>query len=198
MDWMFNDEIGHLKPTTKHTLLIGSFAQVMAFNDHLVDLALLGLLHTNQRHGGAAIRHIGLNQKRDLIKLIVADTRGRDSEAYKAVSDVLRTLEDASNQRNNRLHAMYNTGEDGIDATLYKKGKLEPVPTDADLEEIENEIDLAMRAGEKLLDLIKKGPLFTPAPTREDYIDALVKALQDQIPDQIQPESIPPPDKVQD
>ena len=148
----------------KHIMLLGAFALIASNIQYIIELILLGLIGSNRRYGGAAIRWISINQQISLIIKMIADRYGNGSETYIQLKKSLNKAEDALTDRNSYLHRtfpmneyeekvtsfaqLFETGpknpEDPIFGKSFKRGQFDIPLQEIDLSEMNDKLMQAL------------------------------------------------------
>jgi len=131
-------------PQHKRMYEVGAMASIASHIEHVIELILTGLIETDQRYGGAVIRWVSVQQQIILIKKILKDRYGKESDAYKEWSRAINQLSKSIDDRNEILHSTYrHTDDDKTFVQSFKRGQFESTVSELDVEGIEAKVDLA-------------------------------------------------------
>jgi hypothetical protein len=153
-------------PQYKRMYEIGAMASIASHIEHLIETILLGLIETDERYGGAVIRWVSVQQQIILIKKILKDRYGEDSETYKELSDSINQLSKSIGDRNDILHSAYKVfGNGKTFSESYKRGKFEVTKTALDADAVEANVNLAYERFYRADSLAWKHNVPSPSPS---------------------------------
>ncbi|MCH8977072.1 MAG: hypothetical protein IH909_05550 [Proteobacteria bacterium] len=90
-----------------HAATIGMFAIAASAIENTIETILLGLLNTDKRYGGAAIRWISKQKQIELIMSILKDKHGVESDEYIKMKQCLDDARTALDSRHEYVHSIY-------------------------------------------------------------------------------------------
>jgi len=117
-----------------HMAVIGCYAVVASTLEYTIEMILLGLLDTDQRYGGAAIRWISKQKQIELIISILRHKYGVESNEYIRMKQCLDNVRTALDSRHEYVHSIYYLA-DGFRVNL-KRGKLLTKQLEINLDEM--------------------------------------------------------------
>lgn len=135
-------EFGKLQRKSKHTMLLGAFTLVATVIEDTLENLLVGLIESNQRHGGAAIRWISTQQQIILIKKIIKDIYGEESVTHKMMKMTIDNAQKALEYRNHYIHAIYHYLDNELKQSVhFARGQFEPDIKDVDLDQMKKDLE---------------------------------------------------------
>jgi len=153
-------------PRHKRLYEVGAMASIAAHIEHVIELILTGLIETDQRYGGAVIRWVSLQQQKDLIRKILKDRYGEDSDVYKEINESINLISESLNDRNDIIHSTYrHSNDDKTFVQNFRRGQFESPISELNLDDVEAKVNLAYERFKSLTDLVIKYDLPFPAPS---------------------------------
>ena len=127
--------------TGKHTMLLGLFSRVATSIELKVQFSLIKLIGADPVYGGAAVRWISFQQQIELIRTIIADKYGKESDESRFIGESLKAAKKVLDNRNNYLHSIHaHDSEDFSKSISLKRGKLDVQYVDSNIEQMHGDL----------------------------------------------------------
>ncbi len=162
------DIYDELEFSKDHAATIGVFAIAASAIENTIETILLGLLNTDQRYGGAAVRWISKQQQIELVLSILKDKYGVESNEYIKMKQCLDDARIALESRHDYVHSVYYL-EDGFRINP-KRGKFAAAKQDINLTEMKEGVAQATDAMVALTSAAGDLDLPYPVPSQDTQI----------------------------
>lgn len=167
-----------------HAMIIGAFALIASAIEYYIELILLGLLGMDQRYGGATIRWVSTQQQIVMIRKILKEKHGEDSNIYMEMKARLDDAQLALEHRNEYVHSVYYLRPEDNYRVSPRRGHFDLPKLNIDFNEMQPAMVHATVAMNKLAQTATELGLPFPPPSHDTQTQQQPNPgdAQDQIP----------------